>query len=60
VPSATAEQPNRTYTVQATVTWQVRWAGGGGSGGVPDMQTTATTALLVVRAGGINTTGAAR
>ena len=60
VASATAEQPHRTYTVQATVSWQVRWAGGGASGGVPDMQTTAATALLVVRAGGINTTGAAR
>lgn len=34
--------------VTVTVVWQVRWAGGGASGSVPDMTTTATTSWPVI------------
>jgi hypothetical protein len=34
--------------VTVTVIWQVRWAGGGESGSVPDMTTTATTSWPVI------------
>ena len=37
-----AGQPNQLFPVTATLSWQIRWAGGGQSGTLPDL-TTATT-----------------
>jgi hypothetical protein len=46
-----------TYRLQATVTWTVTWAGGGVTGTVPAMTTTAAIDLPVERAGALNTSG---
>lgn len=45
------------YTLTATVTWTIRWAGGGTSGVVAPLTTTAGIDLQVQRAGGLNTNG---
>lgn len=44
-----------TLTLTATVTWTVTWAGGGRSGTVPNLVTTATTSVHVAEAPAINT-----
>jgi hypothetical protein len=46
--------------MRATVSWQVRWAGGGQSGTAGPLRTTAEANVLVVEAGGLNTNGTAR
>jgi hypothetical protein len=43
------------YTLQATVTWEISWVGGGASGTEPSLTTTASVSLRVVEAGGLNT-----
>jgi hypothetical protein len=48
------------YAVQATVTWEISWAGGGVTGTEPPLVTTATVNLRVVEAGGLNTNGGRR
>lgn len=35
-------QPGQQFTVTATLSWQIRWAGGGQSGTLPDLTTAAT------------------
>jgi hypothetical protein len=41
-------QPGGAFTVTATVTWAITWAGGGQTGTLPALQTQATTTLQVV------------
>jgi hypothetical protein len=43
------------FTVTATVTWQVSWAGGGQAGAVPDLTTTSTITLKVTDSQALNT-----
>lgn len=43
------------FRLTATVTWQVSWAGGGQTGTVPDLTTTATLALEVTESQALNT-----
>jgi hypothetical protein len=45
------------YSVRATVTWEISWAGGGESGTRPPLTTTASVDLRVLEAGGLNTNG---
>lgn len=47
-----------TYALRATVTWSVSWVGGGASGTVPDLSTTAAIDLEVREVGALNTGGA--
>ncbi|MEV6523196.1 hypothetical protein AB0M43_14695 [Longispora sp. NPDC051575] len=42
------------YTLTATVTWEVSWTGGGSSGTVPSLTTTASLTLLVVESQALN------
>jgi len=44
-----------TRTLTVTVTWTVAWAGGGRSGMVPDLTTTAQTTVTVTEAPAVNT-----
>jgi hypothetical protein len=44
------------FTLTATVTWQISWAGGGQTGTVPDLTTTASRSLTVTESQGLNTT----
>jgi hypothetical protein len=44
------------FTITATVTWQISWAGGGQTGSVPDLTTTSTRTLIVTESQGLNTT----
>jgi hypothetical protein len=44
-----------TVTVTATVTWDIRWAGGGVTGTVAPLTTTANVTTGVAETGGINT-----
>jgi len=43
-----------TVTVTATVSWQVRWAGGGTGGALPGLQSASTVLLRVVEAQAVN------
>ncbi|GAA3302518.1 PKD domain-containing protein [Dactylosporangium vinaceum] len=43
------------YSLTATVTWQISWAGGGQTGTVPDLVTTSTVALEVTESQALNT-----
>jgi hypothetical protein len=54
----TSRPSGRTFTLRATVTWTVSWAGGGATGTVPDLTTTATIDVEVREAGALNTGGA--
>ncbi|GIH16095.1 hypothetical protein [Rugosimonospora africana] len=45
------------YTLTATVTWEISWAGGGQTGTVPALTTTASIAVPVQEAGALNTNG---
>jgi hypothetical protein len=47
-----------TYTVRATVTWEITWSGGGESGTRPALTTTAAMTLRVVEASALNRGGA--
>jgi hypothetical protein len=42
------------YALRATVTWEITWAGGGATGTVPALTTTAGMDLEVVEAGALN------
>jgi hypothetical protein len=42
------DQPGGAFTVTATITWVITWAGGGQTGTLPALQTQATTTLRVV------------
>ncbi len=44
---SSAGAPGGTFTLSATVTWHITWAGGGQTGAVPDLQTTAQVPLAV-------------
>jgi hypothetical protein len=46
-----------TYTLRATVTWEISWAGGGATGTVPALTTTAAVDLRVKEAGALNSNG---
>jgi hypothetical protein len=48
------------FALQATVTWNVSWAGGGVAGTAPAMTTTASMNLRVSEAGGLNGNGGRR
>jgi hypothetical protein len=43
------------YTVRATVTWEITWAGGGQTGTRPALTTTAAVDVRVVQTGTVNT-----
>jgi hypothetical protein len=43
------------FTVTATVTWQISWAGGGQTGTVPDLTTTSTLTINVTDSQALNT-----
>ncbi len=45
------------YTLQATATWSVTWAGGGATGTAGPLSTTAGLNVQVAEAGGLNTNG---
>src|SRR5256885_1822238 len=49
-----------TFTLSATVTWHVAWAGGGQTGVVPDLHTTAQVALAVGESQTVTGAGAGR
>ena len=51
-----AGQPNNAYTVTATVSWAVDWAGGGQAGTVPALKSTTTTPLRVADVESLNAT----
>ncbi len=44
------------FTITATVTWQISWSGGGQAGTVPDLTTTSSRSLTVTESQGLNTT----
>jgi hypothetical protein len=54
---ASAGQPGGTYTLSATVTWQVSWSGGGMSGEVGPLFSTASTTVEVFESRSVNTVG---
>jgi hypothetical protein len=45
---SSAGQPGGTFTVTATVTWEITWGGGGQTGTLPALHTQATTTFRVV------------
>ena len=47
--SSSAGAPGSRFTLRATVTWSVTWAGGGQSGSVPPLTTTSSVALPVAQ-----------
>lgn len=47
--SSSASAPGSRFTLRATVTWSVTWAGGGQSGTVPPLTTTSSVALPVAQ-----------
>jgi hypothetical protein len=52
-----ASLPGVPYRLRATVTWEIAWVGGGVSGTVAPLTSTAALDLRVVEAGGLNTNG---
>jgi hypothetical protein len=52
---SSAGQPGNAFTVTATVSWSVNWAGGGQAGIVPALQNTATSVLRVADVQSLNT-----
>ncbi|CCH17767.1 conserved hypothetical protein [Micromonospora lupini str. Lupac 08] len=50
-------QPGGVYEVRATVTWEIGWVGGGTSGSVDPVTTTATVPLRVQRSSALNGAG---
>lgn len=53
----TAPSTGETYTMRATVTWDITWSGGGQTGTRPALTTTSEVALRVLEAGALNTSG---
>jgi hypothetical protein len=53
--SSSAGQPDGAFTITATVSWSVNWAGGGQAGTVPALQNTAAAALRVADVQSLNT-----
>jgi hypothetical protein len=47
--TSSAGAPGNAFTLRATVTWSVSWAGGGQSGTVPPLTTTSSVALSVAQ-----------
>lgn len=47
-PRPSSTEPGGTYQLRASVTWQVSWSGGGGSGTVDPLTTTASVPVRVV------------
>ena len=47
------------YTLQATVTWEISWSGGGETGTRPALTSTSQVALQVLEAGALNSAGGA-
>lgn len=54
--TSSAGQPDGAYQVTATVTWSIRWSGGGQAGALPALTTTSQVALRVAEAQTVNTT----
>jgi hypothetical protein len=52
--SSSAGQPNDAFTVTATIAWSVTWAGGGKTGTVPNLESTATTTMRVAAIESLN------
>jgi hypothetical protein len=50
----TATTAGRTYALRATLSWEITWAGGGATGAVPALSTTAGMDLEVMEAGALN------
>ncbi|MGW3618585.1 hypothetical protein [Micromonospora arida] len=50
-------QPGGVYEVRATVTWEIGWVGGGTSGSVDPVTTTAVVPLRVQRSSALNGVG---
>ncbi|MEV0453703.1 hypothetical protein [Catellatospora methionotrophica] len=55
---ASASLPGGTFALQATVTWDVTWAGAGMSGAAGTVTTTTTVPLVVAEVQGLNVGGA--
>ena len=53
--TSSARQPNRTFTVTATVHWSVTWAGAGQRGVLAGLTTTATLPVAVAESESLNT-----
>jgi hypothetical protein len=53
--TSSAGQPQDAFTVRATVSWSVAWAGGGQAGTVPALNDTTTSALRVADVESLNT-----
>jgi hypothetical protein len=53
--TSSAGQPSDAFTVTATVSWSVTWAGGGKTGTVANLETTDTTTLRVAAIESLNT-----
>jgi hypothetical protein len=52
--ASSAGQPNDAFTVTATISWSVTWAGEGKTGTVPNLDTTATTPMRVAAIESLN------
>jgi hypothetical protein len=57
--TSSAGAPGAAFTLRATITWRVTWAGAGATGTVPDLQTTAQVAVTVAEAQAVTGPGAA-
>ncbi|MCP3800696.1 hypothetical protein NLX83_15620 [Allokutzneria sp. A3M-2-11 16] len=53
--TSSAAQPNKVFTVSATVRWTVTWSGAGQAGTFPDLTTTASTSFRVAESQALNT-----
>ena len=52
---SSAGQPSGAYPVSATITWEIRWSGGGQSGTFPALTTTANAQFPVAESQAVNT-----
>lgn len=55
--AASRDAPGGRFTVTATITWQVTWAGAGASGTEPALTSTASVPVLVVESSALTTNG---
>jgi hypothetical protein len=58
--TASRGSPSGTFTLRATITWQVTWSGGGASGVEPALTSTSTVQVRVVEAAAVNIGGSVR
>jgi len=53
--NSSAGEPTGAYPVSATITWEIRWSGGGQSGAFPALTTTAYAQFRVAESQAVNT-----